>query len=380
MKRPAILLVVVAALLGGMLFGQRHDVVGTWQGTLHGDKDSRIVLKVSKADTGGLSGNIYSIDEGGQAMLATSLAVQGSTFKFAVAALHGTYEGKLDTVAGTSITGMWIREGSTPLPLDLTLANDTSAWAIPEPPAPSSPMAAGANPAFEVATIKPAAPDSTGLGVRANGRTFSTRNTTLKYLITFAYDLHADQVSGGPGWLDTEKYDISAIPDTPGKPNVEQVYTMFRKLLADRFKLTFHREKRELSAFVITIARNGPRVTRNENDPNGYPGLGASELGKMSVTNATMSDFAGFLQRRVLDRPVLDQTGISGRYDFVLQFTPDETQYGGRGGQAPPPADGGTAPPDLFNAMQQQLGLRLEAKKTPVDVLVIDHVEKPSDN
>jgi uncharacterized protein (TIGR03435 family) len=96
--------------------------------------------------------------------------------------------------------------------------------------------------------------------------------------------------------------------------------------------------------------------------------------------NATLADFAGLLQGNVLDRPVVDQTGLSGRFDFTLMWTPDETQFGGRGGQAPPPPDGGTAPPDLFNAMQEQLGLKMESTKAPVDVLVIDHVEKPSAN
>jgi len=86
------------------------------------------------------------------------------------------------------------------------------------------------------------------------------------------------------------------------------------------------------------------------------------------------------MQTAVLDRPVIDQTGLTGRYDFVLLWTPDETQFGGRGGQAPPPANGGTAPPDLFTAMQQELGLKMDSVKAPVDVLVIDKVEKPSEN
>jgi len=150
--------------------------------------------------------------------------------------------------------------------------------------------------------------------------------------------------------------------------------------MAERFKLAFHHEKKELGVFLITVAKTGPKISKNETNPNGLPGLGMQGLGRVSVRNATIADFAQLMQGRILDRPVVDQTGLAGRYDFSLQWTPDDSQYGGRGGQAPPPANGGTAPPDLFNAMQEQLGLKIEATKAPVDVLVIDHVEKPSDN
>jgi uncharacterized protein (TIGR03435 family) len=93
-----------------------------------------------------------------------------------------------------------------------------------------------------------------------------------------------------------------------------------------------------------------------------------------------MGDFAGLMQSAVLDRPVVDHTGLPGRFDFTLTWTPDETQFGGLGMHVPPPADNASAPPDLFTAMQEQLGLKLESTKAPVDVLVIDHVEKPSEN
>jgi uncharacterized protein (TIGR03435 family) len=94
----------------------------------------------------------------------------------------------------------------------------------------------------------------------------------------------------------------------------------------------------------------------------------------------TIKEFAGVMQRLALDRPVIDQTGLSGQYDFTLIWTPDESQFGGRGAQNPPPTNGGTAPPDLFTAMQQQMGLKLESVRALVDVIVIDHVWKPSEN
>ena len=381
MKKLTMFTLALAALLGGMLLAQNQakDITGTWQGTLHAGKELRTVLKISKADGGALKAVFYSIDQGGQGIPVSSISLQGATVKFSIAAIGGNYEGKLANTDGTLITGNW-SQGPNPLPLDLTLANDKTAWTIPEPPPPPVPMAADANPSFEVATIKPSVPDSPGIGIRMNGRNFSTLNTTLDDLITFAYELHARQVTGGPGWIGTDKFDLAAIPDKPGMPSDRQIKLMMQKLMAERFKLAFHHEKKELGVFLITVAKTGPKISKNETNPNGLPGLGMQGLGRVSVRNATIADFAQLMQGRILDRPVVDQTGLAGRYDFSLQWTPDDSQYGGRGGQAPPPANGGTAPPDLFNAMQEQLGLKIEATKAPVDVLVIDHVEKPSDN
>ena len=99
-----------------------------------------------------------------------------------------------------------------------------------------------------------------------------------------------------------------------------------------------------------------------------------------TATNATMGDFAGVLQAAVLDRPVVDQTGLQGRFDFPLKWTPDESQFGGMGMKIPPPSENADAPPGLFTAIQEQIGLKLESTKAPVEVLVIDHIEKPSEN
>ena len=155
---------------------------------------------------------------------------------------------------------------------------------------------------------------------------------------------------------------------------------MVQKLLADRFKLTFHRDKKELSVFAIVVGKNGPKLTKSAGDPNGLPGLFFRGLGDLPARNATMADFAGVMQTAVLDRPVVDQTGLSGRFDFELKWTPDETQFAGLGVRVPAPSDDLAAPPDLFTAIQEQLGLKLQSTKAPVEVLVIDRVEKPSEN
>lgn len=155
---------------------------------------------------------------------------------------------------------------------------------------------------------------------------------------------------------------------------------MIQKLLAERFKLAFHRDKKELGVYAIIVGKTGPKVTKSQGDPNGLPSLFFQGLGVLPAMNATMADFAGVMQSAVLDRPVVDHTELAGRWDFTLTWTPDEFQFGGLGVKVPPPPKDVAAPPDLFTAFQEQLGLKLESTKAPAEVLVIDHVEKPSDN
>lgn len=365
-----------AALSASALFSQ--SIAGTWQGSLQlPGRELRVVFKISTTDADNLKAVMYSIDQGGQPMSVNSVTLQGSALKMSVIGIGGTYEGKLSSDA-TSIAGTWTQ--GQPLPLNLKRATNETAWTIPEPPPPPKPMAADANPIFEVATIKPSKPDTPGRAFRVNGRRFMTINTSLNNLISFAYGLHDRQITGGPAWMESDKYDLEAKPDGEGQPSQAQWMTMVQKLLADRFKLTFHRDKKELSVYAIVVAKTGSKLTKSDGDPNGLPSLFFRGLGVLPARNATMTDFAGVMQTAVLDRPVVNQTGLSGRFDFVLTWTPDEFQFGGLGVKIPAPADNAAAPPDLFTAVQQQLGLKIESTKAPVDVLVIDHVEKPAGN
>ncbi|MBZ5609399.1 MAG: TIGR03435 family protein [Acidobacteriia bacterium] len=376
MKKLMLWIIAFAAWPGGALFAQ--SITGTWQGTLQAGRDLRTVIKISTSEKDTLKAVMYSIDQGGQGIPANAVTLQGSSVKIAIPGIGGTYEGKL-SADGNSITGTWT-QGPRPLPLNLTRATAETAWTIPEPPAPPKPMAANANPSFEVATIKPSKPDAVGKGFLVRGRQFSTINTSVSDLITFAYGLHARQITAGPAWLETEKYDLLGKPDGEGQPNEKQWKMMVQKLLADRIKLTFHRDKKELSVYALAVGKTGAKLTPSGGDPNGLPGLGFRGLGRFLARNATMADFADVMQTTALDRPVLDQTGISGRYDFTLNWTPDEFQFPGLAGKLPPPADNADAPPDLYTAIQQQLGLKLETTKAPTEVLVIDSVEKPSEN
>ena len=371
-------IVVLAALAGGVLRAQ--DFTGNWQGTLKTGKDLRLILVVAK-DDGRLKAQMYSIDQTAQPFKVSSISQDGSAVKFAVDLIGGTYEGKL-SADGNAIVGTWT-QGATPLPLNLARATKENAWEIPAPPPPPKLMAADADPSFDVATIKPNNSGASSMQqLTINGRDFKTVNSSLADLIQFAYNVQSKQIVGAPDWIDKDRYDVAGTPDQEGAPSVEQLRTMIRKLLADRFQLKFHHDKRELSAFVLTVGKSGQKLTPTQlKGP--LPGIGMQpgKSGPMFVLrNATIPDFTGFLQLLVLDRPVVDQTGLTERYDFTVTFTPDDSLFNGHPPPFPKPADGVEPAPGLFEAIQQQLGLKLAAEKTQVSVIAIDHVEKPSAN
>jgi uncharacterized protein (TIGR03435 family) len=155
---------------------------------------------------------------------------------------------------------------------------------------------------------------------------------------------------------------------------------LLQKLLADRFGMKFHREKRELSVYTIVVGKAGAKLTKAEGDPKTDPQLFFYGPGKFVARNATMGDFAEFLQGGVVDRPVIDQTGLAGRYDFGMIYRPDlPLANSGRGDNPAVPSDL-DALADIYGAVQQQLGLRLESTKTQTEVFVLDHLDKPSEN
>jgi len=369
----------LSALLAVTAFGQ--NIVGTWQGTLTTpQRDLRLVMKVTRADDESLKAVFYSIDQNGQGIPGNAVSLQGTAFKAAIPAIGGQYEGKL-SADGNTITGTFTQGG--PLPLILMKATPSTAWAIPDPPPPPKLMPADAKPVFEVATIKPSVPDSPGQGLnvgRGGGNAFTTLNLPLSELIKFAYGIHAKQLIGGPAWLESEKFDILAKPDVPGIPSGPQLKTMVQKLLAERFGMEFHREKKELSAYVITVDKAGVKMTKSEGNGVNLPGFGGRGPGAIGVQNATMAEFADFLQARILERPVVDQTGLTDRYNFTLEWKPDPTQLAGAGPNAPALPQNIEDRPDFMTAARQTLGLKIESGKAPVEVIVIDKIVKPTAN
>jgi hypothetical protein len=180
-------IIVLAALSAGALLAQ--NITGTWQGTLQAGRELRTVIKISKADNGTLKAVLYSIDQGGRGIPASAVTLNGSSIKISIVGIGGTYAGRLNA-DGNSITGTWT-QGDQPLPLNLKRATSETEWTIPPPPPRLKPMPANASPVFEVATIKPSKPGGPGKGFMVRGRQFSTLNTSLSDLITFAYGLHS---------------------------------------------------------------------------------------------------------------------------------------------------------------------------------------------
>lgn len=354
-----------------------ENIAGTWQGTLHGGRDLRQVFMISKVDGVGYKGVIYSIDQASYGLPISQIALQGATVKISVAAIGGAFEGKL-SADGKMIVGTWSQ--GDPRPLTLALATPKTAWAMPEAPREVPPMAANADPSFEVATIKPSKSGAPGLeALTFNGRNFAARNSSLVDLIAFAYEVQARQIIGAPEWVERDRYDIAAVPVEAGTPTDQQLKLMIRKLLAERFKLTFHHDKRELSVYALAVGKDGYKLSRSQSQGTQDDITQIASAGglTLNMVDATVSDFAGYLQMLVLDRPVVDQTGIEGRFDFQCTFTPNNSQFGGRPPQLPPPTN---SSPGLFEAIQQQLGMKLDAAKIPVDVIAIDHVENPLPN
>lgn len=232
-------------------------------------------------------------------------------------------------------------------------------------------MAKDADPDWEVCTIKPSDPNDKFDVMTTRGRHIVIRNKALEAMLRLAYGVQSNQIVGAPEWTKTERFDIDGLPNVDGQPNMKQFQGLVQKVLAERFGLRSHHEQREMPAFALAVAKSGPKMDLSKGDPNGLPdneGMGGNGRQIRKYTNVSMSDLAMMLQFNV-DRPVVDQTGLKGRYDFKLQWTVDEPQV-----------TDPDAPPGLFTAIQEQIGLKLETVKAPVDVLVIDRVERPSAN
>jgi uncharacterized protein (TIGR03435 family) len=233
-------------------------------------------------------------------------------------------------------------------------------------------MAKDANPDWEVATVKPSDPnDGQGQHIRFRGRHVMLIDHTIEEILLIGYGVQKSQLVGEPEWAKTELWDVDGIPNVEGQPSLKQLQEMMQKILLERFGLKLHHEQREMPVFALTVSKGGPKLTPNTSDPDGMMDQQNSNANVRDVEvlkNASMPDLALILQFRV-DRPVVNQTGLKGRYDFKLQWTMDDTQT------IQP-----DAPPGLFTAIQEQLGIKLDPVKAPVDVLVIDQVQKPSPN
>jgi uncharacterized protein (TIGR03435 family) len=361
--------------LGAVLHAQDKDISGNWQGTLQAGKGLRTVIKITK-DDGKYKGLFYSIDQGPGSIALTSVTVQGTAVTFAIKPLDVTYSGTLNP-DGNTMAGSATQHGETHV-LNLDHVTAENMWAIPEPP---KPMPADAKPKFDVVTVKPSDPDRPGKLFTVRGRHVMTINTNLNDLVTFAYGLHAKQIVDAPAWFGTDKFDIDGVPDVEGSPSTQQMKLLIQDALVQRFGLKFHHDQRELAVYALTLAKGGPKMTVTASQPSDPRNFLYRNLGDLRVSNSSMRDFCDGMQGSAMDKPVVDHTGLTDRYDFQLKWTPDDSQFAQFGPRPSQPAsDDPNAPPSLYTALQEQLGLKMDATKASTDVIVIDKVEKPSAN
>jgi uncharacterized protein (TIGR03435 family) len=261
-------------------------------------------------------------------------------------------------------------------------------------------------PKFEVVSIKPSH-EARGLfrvALQPSGR-FEANNITVRFLMEQAYGLKDSQMSGAPGWIESEHFDIEAKPDDAfldqklsRDERDRQISLMMQSLLADRFKLVLHHETKELPVYALVVAKSGSKLKEAPpappdadaaapGPPNGPLRRGGMQMrrGELIASGIPLDRLEDVLSH-ITGRPVVNHTDLKGLYDFTLKWTPGEGEgpmmMGGPPG--PPPADAPPPPdpngPTLFTALQEQLGLKLESQKAPMDTVVIDRIERPSEN
>lgn len=228
----------------------------------------------------------------------------------------------------------------------------------------SSPASPEQKASFEAVSVKRSMPNQNGMSIASSGNRFRAINATVKSLILNAFPkTRAFQIIGAPTWIDTEGYDVDAVSETP--LTSDSVQQMLQTLLQDRFKLQWHTDTRQMPLYTLIVGKDGPKLqSAKEGERTRVSGTGR---GRMTFQRIGLSSFADNLSYQV-DRIVVDQTGLTGYFTFTLEWTPDSVR------------DADSTAPSLVTAIQEQLGLKLESGKGPVEVLVIDSVERPSEN
>ena len=256
-----------------------------------------------------------------------------------------------------------------------------------------TPASAGAPLEFEVASVKVAAPDARGTMINIGNGMLTVKNATLRMLVAMCYNLRDFQISGGPGWIANDRFDIEAksgamaAAPKPQSMTVEQ-RTEFerqskerlRSLLAERFQLVAHTDTKEMPIYFLVQAKGGSKLQPAKETEGGNRGM-RMQRGVLTGMSASVDMLANAMSDSV-GRPVIDKTGLTGKFDWKLEWTPDTGQLQpkapGQNEEAAPATD--LSGPSLFTALQEQLGLKLESQKGPAPILVVDKVEKPSAN
>ena len=220
---------------------------------------------------------------------------------------------------------------------------------------------------FEVASIKPSPADGR-VDFQNKGGRITAASLTLKSLLVMAYGVRSDQITGGPGWIGSDRFDINAKTEVPmDRIPEDQLRAMLQALLKERFQLKVHHESERRTVYALVVGKNGPKFQPSSELTRSMRGLMGPGRVQFTLKKATLEALARRLISAV-GHPVVDKTDLKGEYDFTLEWTPEGA----------PPSDSNL--PSVFTAVQEQLGLRLDAQKGDVEYLVIDHVEKLSVN
>ena len=374
MKKPPL---CAAGLLLFAVALPAQTIIGTWQGTLPIADNPRIAFKIeTDAGDGTPHGVLYQFDKGPAAIALTSVTFTAPEVAVDQVPLDISYKGRL-AADGKSITGAWT-EGKQSYPLTLTLATPDTLFKR-SGPAPLPPMSLTADPAFEVATIKPTPPGSQDSSSHFRTRDFTAKNRSVQGLIEFAYQVQERQISGGPAWIADTRFDLAGEPDTPGLPSIDQYRLMIKKLLASRFNLHFHTVHQIFPVYALTRDENAP--TLHHSDPeldSGSCYAYATDDGHadgqsvFQCVGFTMPIFAELLMRFIEDRQIVDETGLTGSFELTLTV-PTSSMHGGPAGPEDDRAD-------AFRHAIQPLGFHLIPKKEPIPVLIIDHLDHPTPN
>ena len=228
---------------------------------------------------------------------------------------------------------------------------------------------------FDAATVKPNNSGTGSSSTQSTNGLLRITNQTLLRMIQYAYNVRDFQISGGPAWVRSDRYDVTAKPD--GSVRDQQMKEMLQALLAERFQLQFHRQTQEGPIYALLIGKNGPKLQpAPESDNSGISSNSNAIKTILKGNHATMEELAASLGNRV-GRPVIDKTGMSGKFDFELSWVADLTVHTGATDPGIPDVSG----PSIFTALQEQLGLQLVPKKVPVEFIIVDHVERtPAEN
>jgi uncharacterized protein (TIGR03435 family) len=354
-----------------------QSITGTWQGTLpiYGAAQGasvygnpRIVFTIEKSADGSLHGSITFIDRGATVPL-TSVAFAAPDVTLAESQAAFTYRGKL-SADGKSIAGIWAQSNQS-FPLTLQFATTDTVWTHVAP-APLAPMAADADPSYEVATIKPATADEQHPVFDLRAHRFNATGTSAKELIKVAWNIRGRQVIGGPPWLEDKKFDIEAEPDSPGLPSEAQSRAMVRKLLTERFHLQAHTGQQDYPILALTLDPKAPRPVPS--DPNFNPNGGMSFRRDgddivLQFSGTTIPQMLAFMMNTFQDRQLVDETGLTGTYNVTLRIAI--------------PAQGPVSSDDIGAALvqaAQQAGFKFIARKEQLQVVVIDHIDPPTPN